>query len=68
MEDRPAQNLPQGEPLNRIDRVRDEFDDLKKSWNDRLVLERSSLAELYLHRKLKIALYGEGQIGSEQIE
>ena len=49
-----------------VDCVGDEFGNLRKRWNDRIVLERSSLAELYLNGRIEIVIYGKWGIGPNQ--
>jgi hypothetical protein len=47
------------ESLKPIERLRDHFRDLKQRWDNRLVLERCSLAELYLHGRLEVVIHGD---------
>jgi hypothetical protein len=52
-----------GEP---IDGLAGKLRDLRERWDNRLVLERSSLAELYVNGRLEIVLHGDWYFGVEQ--
>src|SRR4051794_23456675 len=49
-----------------FEKLAGELRDLRKRWDNRLVLERCSLAELYLHGRLEIVLYGDWLLGPNQ--
>src|SRR5689334_9651754 len=51
------------EPLNRFERFRDDLRYLKERWDNRIVLERCSLAKLYIDGRLEIVLYGDWPVG-----
>lgn len=45
--------------LELVDCFGNESCDLRQRWNDRIVLERSSLAELYIDGRIELVLYGD---------
>lgn len=47
------------EAFDRVERFRNDLTNLKERWDNRLVLERCSLAELYLNGRLEIVLHGD---------
>lgn len=53
------------ESLERIECFRDRLAHLKKRWDNRLVLERTSLAEAYRDGRLELLLYQDWKIGSD---
>lgn len=52
--------------LEDIDGICHELRNLKKRWNNRIVLERSSLAELYLNGRIEILIYGDWNIAGKE--
>jgi hypothetical protein len=50
--------------LERVDRFRDDFHDLRECWNNRLT-SKDSISEAYLNGRLEIALCGHWHSGSE---
>ena len=54
-----------GEPINGL---AGELRNLRKRWDNRLVLERCSLAELYVNGRLEIVLHGDWSVGLKEYE
>lgn len=50
-----------------IERVGDDSGNLRKRWDNRLVLERSSLSELYVNGRIEIVIYGDWGGGKNNI-
>lgn len=50
--------------LDRVERFRDDLRDLNERWDNRLVLERCSLAELYFNGRLEVVLHSNWGCGS----
>jgi hypothetical protein len=55
------------QPIERIERFRNDLADLHERWNNRLVLEGTSLAEAYLNGRLEILSYGDWNIGTKDV-
>jgi hypothetical protein len=54
-------------PIERIECFRNELAELRERWDNRLVLERASLAEIYANGRLEILLYGNWNIGRNDV-
>src|SRR4051812_48220993 len=52
--------------LEAVQRFRYGLGDLKQRWDNRIILERCSLAELYLNGRIEIVLHGDLTIAAEQ--
>lgn len=57
---------PVDKSLNRFERFRNDISDLKQRWDNRIVLERCSLSELYIDCRLEIVLYGDWRVGPDE--
>lgn len=53
--------------LKGVERFSHDIADLHKRWDNRIVLERCSVAELYLNGRIDIALYGNGLAGFNDV-
>lgn len=51
-----------------VESVTHHASDLRERWDNRLILERSSLAELYLNNRIEIVLYGEWGVEREKVD
>lgn len=51
-----------------VERTCNDASDLRERWNNRIVLERSSLSELYLDGRIEILIYGEWGTGADQVD
>lgn len=51
-----------------VESVGNDATDLRERWDNRVVLERSSVAELYINGRIEILIYGEWSIGSNNFE
>lgn len=56
------------EALEFVDRSGYQSCDLGERWNNRLVLERSSLAELYINSRIEVVLHGEWRVGGDKVD
>ena len=54
------------ETFDRVERFRNDLRNLKERWDNRLVLERCSLAELYINGRLEVVLHGDWHVGIDQ--
>ena len=60
-------NLVPNEAFDRVERFQNDLRNLKERWDNRLVLERCSLAELYLNGRLEVVLHGDWSGGPADI-
>ena len=51
-----------------VESVTNQPSDLRECWNDRLILERSSLAELYVNGRIEVLLYGEWPVAGDKVD
>lgn len=61
-------NLVPNEAFDRVERFQNDLRNLKERWDNRLVLERCSLAELYLNGRLEVVLHGDWSGGPADIK
>jgi hypothetical protein len=54
------------EALKPIERLGRDLADLQERWDNRLVLEKSSISELYVNGRIETVLYGDWRVGDQQ--